>query len=69
LSALADILVDLVATLVSGFLVGTGAFEVTTTTLLWLKIKFCYLILLPCIAALTETPGLLEDDKPFQSLQ
>jgi hypothetical protein len=34
LSALADILVDLVATLDSGFLVGTGAFEVTTTTLL-----------------------------------
>ena len=60
LSALADALVGLAATLGSGFLVGTGAFDVTTTNFTMVKDK----VLLPYItlqtayntAALTETP-------------
>ena len=60
LSALADALVDLAATLGSGFLVGTGAFDVTTTNFTMVKDK----VLLPYItlqtayntAPLTETP-------------
>jgi hypothetical protein len=52
--------VDLAATLGSGFLVGTGAFDVTTTNFTMVKDK----VLLPYItlqtayntASLTETP-------------
>jgi hypothetical protein len=69
---LADILVVLVATWGSGFLVGTGAFEVTTTTLRWLKDKvlLLYITLQACsVAPLTETPARSEDEKSFQSLQ
>jgi hypothetical protein len=72
LSALADILVDLAATLGSGFLVGTGAFDVTTTNFTMVKDK----VLLPYItlqaqtaAPLTETPRPLSRRKSFQSLQ
>jgi hypothetical protein len=39
LSALADTRVDLAVTLGSGFLVGTGAFDVTTTSFMMVKDK------------------------------
>jgi hypothetical protein len=51
LSALADALEVLAATLGSGFLVGTGAFDVTTTSVRWLKIKY----LLPYINVQEQT--------------
>ena len=64
LSALAaDVLVVVAATLVSGFLVGTGAFDVTTTNFTMVKDK----VLLPYITLLTayNTAALTETPRPF----
>jgi hypothetical protein len=65
-------LVGLAATLGSGFLIGTGAFDVTTTSFTMVKDKVLlpYITLQATICCLTNSkPRLFETAKTFQRLQ